>query len=405
MTQNIYDHIIIGGGAAGYFAAINLLEDNSNLKVAILERAGRPLIKLGLTGGGRCNITNGTRDVGDFIKKYPRGGRELRAGLGSFGSDQTMQWFEDHGILLKEESEGRVFPVSDSAAEVVDYFVARAQQLGVDLYLKCVVTDVIPLTEGFEILSSEGSFFSKVVLLASGGMIKPLDWLVNMGHNIIEPIPALFTLAVPISDLLDLGGISATVKLALKGTDFKSEGDLLLTHWGFSGPAVLKLSSFAARWLCHQDYCAELMVDWLPEENEEAIFKLLKVMKNRSPNKKVVGSTILGLSRKLWARFTVRFVSEGSVWGVLSDKILRRWSSMLKRDSYKILGKGAYKQQFVTAGGVSLKEVNLKSMESKIVSGLYFAGEVLDVDALTGGYNLQNAWTTAHLYIKNFKKA
>lgn len=342
------NRIVIGGGAAGYFGAIAKKVASPSSKVILLEGSLKPLSKVRISGGGRCNVTHHCFDPHELVKNYPRGSKELLGPFSRFGPKDTWNWFESRGVPLKIERDGRIFPQSDSSESIIQALQNEANRVGVDVRLGVKVEGV---KEGFVVQTRDGELLADEILLATGS--SPIGHKIasSLGHTIIDPVPSLFTFNVPTSPLLELSGVSVpTVELTLG--KLKRRGPLLITHWGFSGPAVLALSAFGARELASTGYAAELLINWMPEEER--------------------------LPKRLQKALAERGVD-------------------LKRDRYLIEGKSTHKEEFVTAGGVKLSEVNFRTMESRIVKGLFFAGELLDIDAVTGGFNFQAAWTTSYL--------
>ncbi len=361
------DLLVIGGGPAGLFAAITAKDVNPSASVVLLEKSGVLLSKVRISGGGRCNVTHGCFDPASLVGYYPRGNRELLGPFHYFQPQNTVDWFESRGVRLKTEVDGRMFPTSDRSETIVNCLLAEAQDKGVDLRLRQRIQTIVATEEGFEVTLADHSLCCKRLLLATGSSPDGHRWAASLGHSIQSPVPSLFTFNVPDSPLKELSGISVNpVTLHLEGTSFSQTGPLLLTHFGFSGPAILKLSAWAARYLHEKEYRSPLIINWLPQVSEEHIVKQLK----NNPNNP--------------------FHLPKNLWKVLATKCLHA-------DPYLIQGKTTNKEEFVTCGGVALREVDFRTMQSKITPGLFFAGEILDVDGITGGFNFQNAWTTGFL--------
>lgn len=340
-----YDTLIIGGGAAGFFAAINLKEKAPDQKIAILEKTLQPLAKVRISGGGRCNVTNSCFEPKKLIENYPRGNPEMLGPFTRFGPEETVAWFESRGVTLKIEPDGRMFPVTDSSQTIIDCLMGEAKRLNVELRLGASVQKIEP---GFKVHLKDKELTAKNLVLATGSGKWGWECAKSLGHTIVEPVPSLFTFNCPSSPLLDLSGVAVEKgRVSIVGTPFTFEGPILLTHWGFSGPAVLKLSAFAARYLESRGYQAEIEVDWQPDPAFSVPKRLLK----------------------------------------------RLTPDTLHKSRYTLNGKTTFKYEFTTAGGIDLKEVNFKRMESKVTPGLFFAGEILNIDGITGGFNFQNAWT------------
>lgn len=390
--------IVIGGGAAGFFGAIACAEANPSNEVFLLEKARQVLSKVRISGGGRCNVTHSCFDPALLIQNYPRGGKALRGPFSRFQPRNTIEWFESRGVFLKTESDGRMFPITDSSETIIQCLLSEAAKVSVQLKTECGVETIEKLENGFVIHLSKGeSLTCDRLLLATGSSPKAYQWIESLGHKIEPPVPSLFTFNVPDSPLLDLSGVSLPrVNLEIEEIGLKQTGPLLITHWGFSGPAVLKLSAWGARLLHDRQYQALLRIDWIPDVSYEGVLKNLQNTKDIVPQKLVVNEVLFDLPKNLWKRF-VSFaeIPESLTWVNFSKKQMLALSDILKRSEFQIKGKSTFKEEFVTCGGVCLDEVNFKTMESRVCPGLYFAGEVLDIDGVTGGFNFQNAWTTS----------
>jgi predicted Rossmann fold flavoprotein len=416
------DLLIIGGGAAGYFAAIASVETAAKQrgklpKVLIIEKAGKPLGKVLISGGGRCNVTHACFDPVRLVENYPRGGPALRSLFARFQPKDTIAWFEQHGVRLKTEADGRIFPTTDQSETVVRCLMDTAKHFGVQLLTQTRV-------EAIERQDETGDSFtvrlkrqkdgktetlrSQRILLATGGDPGGQALARSLGHTIIPPVPSLFTFTIRDDRLSGLAGVtiqSARVKLLSNESQrsqplgFEQEGPVLITHWGLSGPAVLRLSAWGARWLFDRQYRSNLEVNWLGSQSQDATLEELLAYKQnraRASQKAMNHPPFPGLPIRLWKRLTAAAgIAEEYNWGDLSKTALQRLTDELTRGQYQVQGKGAFKEEFVTCGGIPLDEVNLRTMESKLLPGIYFAGEVLNVDGLTGGFNFQNAWTTA----------
>jgi len=392
------DVIIIGGGAAGIFAAINIGANNPNLKVVVLEKTTKLLSKVKVSGGGRCNVTHACFDPKELVKFYPRGEKELLGPFHQFQPGDTIAWFADRGVELKIEDDGRMFPVTNDSQTIIDCFLKEIEKYNIDIRYQSAVEYISHSENGFELQLQNGALACDNLIVATGGFHKAegYGFMKNLKHTIIPPNPSLFTFNLPKNDLLILQGLVANVEIKILGSKFIEQGPLLVTHWGVSGPAVLKLSSWAARLLNEKNYEFDFMVNWLPNHSEESLKDLFASYKQNFGNKKVMNQFELEIPKKLKLFLLQKSgISTELKWAEVNKKQLNRLTQLLTADIYPSKGKTTFKQEFVSCGGVQLNEVNFKTMESKQVPNLYFAGEVLNVDALTGGFNFQNAWTTS----------
>jgi len=396
---------IIGGGAAGFFAAITCAQENPNLQVLLFEKTSKLLAKVRISGGGRCNVTHHCFNPSQLIQYYPRGGKFLKAGFKLFGAADTVDWFQQRGVKLKTEADGRMFPVSNDSASVVNCLINQAQQAKVQIKTNLAVLAIKPLAEvntGFMLTLSNGEILTVAkVLISSGGNPKyeNYQWLTQMGHQVIAPVPSLFTFNVPQSPLKELQGISVTpAKVKIAGQALENEGPLLVTHWGFSGPAVLKLSAWAARTLHDLDYQFQILINWVPEFTEESLRIALANYRQKYPKRLIASHQLFNLPQRLWkALVSLAEITEQTIWASLPAKNQNKLVEQLLRAPFEVKGKTTFKDEFVTCGGIDLKEINPTTMESKLHPGLYFAGEVLDIDGVTGGFNFQAAWTAGYL--------
>jgi predicted Rossmann fold flavoprotein len=398
------DVAIIGGGAAGYFSAISVKENFPDADVVILEKTRHPLAKVKISGGGRCNVTNGNTSLSKLASAYPRGKSLMKRALRTFSTSHTMEWFESRGVPLFIQDDMRVFPVSQDSSSIVDCLLDQAEAQGI----------ICEFWSGIETISQKGkqlelSFsrqdllprsFDKVII-ASGGTPRSesLEWLRKLGHEIVEPVPSLFTFNMPDEAIVELTGIAVDpVLVSIPGTSLKTRGPLLITHWGFSGPAILKLSAFGARIFNEKDYNFDIRVNWLDQTNHELVLDHLNDVMTEHARKLLPNIRPFGLPDRLW-----RYLLNKSGlpltkrWSELGKKGLNKLVTVLTNDSFLVSGKTGFKDEFVTCGGVSLDSIDGKSMQSKVCENLYFAGEVLDIDGITGGYNFQAAWTTAFI--------
>lgn len=389
MTQNdpndTQTTVVIGGGAAGFFGAIACAEAHPEQRVILLEKAKQWLSKVRISGGGRCNVTHACFDPAHLVRHYPRGDKALRGPFTRFQPLDTIAWFESRGVALKVENDGRMFPTTDNSETIIQCLLQSAQKAKVELRQGCGVKEITP---GFELLLSTGEeLHCDRILLATGSQPAGLALAEQLGHTIQPLVPSLFTCNIPDSPLSDLAGISVNGRIGIGGTSFVQEGPILITHWGFSGPAVLRLSAWAARLFHEKSYEAEIWIEWSsPQWDDIKRIHGTKLLKNFGPE---------GLPKSLWQRFLLLENIDGELrWAGISKEQLSKLSRRLQRDTYLMSGKTTYKQEFVTCGGITLDEVDFRTMQSRLCPGLFFAGEVLDIDGITGGFNFQNAWTT-----------
>lgn len=384
----MYDLIVIGGGAAGIFAAIHAKKANSDAKVLVLEKSAVLLSKVRVSGGGRCNVTHSCFDPSLLIQNYPRGGAELRGPFHRFQPRDTIEWFESRGVPLKAEADGRIFPVSDSSQTIIDCLLKEASQLGVEILLRQRIEKIEKIEGGFQV----GPYPTRNLLLATGSSSEGHAWASQLGHTIQPSVPSLFTFNVPTSPLKELSGISIPLaELKIVGTSLVQKGPLLITHFGFSGPAALKLSAWGARILHEKGYRVPLSINWLPEVKD--VLSILIELKRTSPQKILLAENPFHFPKNLWKAL----LNDERRLNDISLKELQALAQKLTADVYQVEGKTTHKEEFVTCGGITLKEVQFKTMESKICPGLYFAGEILDIDGVTGGFNFQSAWTTGFI--------
>ncbi|MEL6500198.1 MAG: NAD(P)/FAD-dependent oxidoreductase [Cyanobacteria bacterium J06623_1] len=399
--------IVIGGGAAGFFGAIACSEANPNLCVTLIEAATKPLAKVRISGGGRCNVTHHCFEPARLVENYPRGGKALRGAFSRFQPQDTVQWYQSRGVKLKTEADGRMFPITDSSSTIIDCLMQSAQKAGVDLRTGVGVKTVK------QYLDREGKSYFQVelknervlkcdrLLIATGSNPLGYRWAKNLGHKVESAVPSLFTFNIKDPRLQGLAGVSvgnAQLKLGTGKNRLEQTGALLITHWGISGPGVLKLSAWGARSLFDLKYNSCLQINWLPKYNQEDLKEILSALKQTNPQKKIVNYCPVELPKRLWqSLISYAGIKPDKVWSEISKKELNKLVSEIAQGQYEVKGKGVFKDEFVTCGGVSLKEVNFKTMESKKCPGLYFAGEILDIDGVTGGFNFQSAWTTSWL--------
>jgi hypothetical protein len=402
LTDPILQIIVIGGGAAGFFGAIACANANPNVRVTLLEAARQPLAKVRISGGGRCNVTHHCFDAVRLVQNYPRGGKALRGAFTRFQPKDTIAWFEARGVRLKTESDGRMFPVTDDSETIVNCLLQAAKNVGIKLRTGVSVVDVRKQEKPrkFEVELKNGEILKcDRLLIATGSNRFGYHWAKNLGHTIEPPVPSLFTFNIKDPRLQNLAGISVDnvrVRLLETGqTKLEQTGALLITHWGVSGPAILKLSAWGARILHDNNYTLPLQINWLPQYNQETLRQYLSEIKIEISKKKIFSYCPVDLPKRLWQNL-INFlnIDQHKSWAELGKKELNQLVQELIQGRYQITGKGVFKEEFVTCGGVNLKEINFKTMESKICLGLYFAGEILDIDGVTGGFNFQSAWTT-----------
>ncbi|MFL9831263.1 NAD(P)/FAD-dependent oxidoreductase [Flavobacterium sp. ST-87] len=401
MNQN-FDIIIVGGGAAGFFTAINIVEKKPTLKVAILERAAEVLQKVRISGGGRCNVTHACFEPNELVKFYPRGEKELRGPFHQFCSGDTIEWFEKHGVELKIEEDGRMFPVSNSSQTIIDCFLNATKKLGISVLTVQRVQSIFnPEISGenlWKIETQNESYLTEKLIMATGSNPKIWDLLQTYGHAIINPVPSLFTFNIKDSRIKELPGVSAQVSVKVKDTKLTSTGPLLITHWGMSGPAILKLSAWGARILHDKNYQFSIFVNWLNDVDTKEAEQLLKDLKQNQAKKLVAKKSPFELTNRLWESLVLASgISIETKWADLSKVQIQNLAGQLTNASFQVNGKSTFKDEFVTAGGIDLKEINFKTMESKLHRNLYFAGEIVNIDAITGGFNFQNAWTSGFI--------
>ena len=387
--------VIIGGGAAGFFAAINAAELNPELEVIILEGSNDVLQKVKVSGGGRCNVTNACFTPSELVEFYPRGKKELRGPFHQFMTGDTMEWFENRGVPLKIEDDNRIFPESNSSQTIINCFLESAENAGVKVLKSTRVTAIEGAEEKYKITTEKNSFEADYLLVASGSNSKVWSMVEGFGHKIIQPVPSLFTFNIKNTILQDIPGISvpkATVKVL--NSKLEEQGPLLITHWGLSGPGILKLSAWGALELSNKGYQFEIEVNWLSKKTELVLDYLKSQKKKQSKKQVILRSIFEEISKRFWVKFVVAAnISESSQWAQLSNKQLEDLANQLTKCKFQVNGKSTFKEEFVTAGGIDLKEINFKRFESKLHKNLFFAGEVLNIDAITGGFNFQNAWT------------
>ena len=391
--------IIIGGGAAGYFTAINAKENNPDLDITILEKGKDVLQKVKISGGGRCNVTHACFIPKELCEFYPRGKKELLGPFHQFMTGDTFEWFDDRGVPLKIEDDNRVFPEANTSQAIIDCFQNAVDRLNIKVLTNCGVNEVYQQDDVWIINTKRETFKADKVVFAAGSSKKVWELCKTLNHSIIEPVPSLFTFNINDKRLLDLLGTSvpnATVKIV--NTKLEASGPLLITHWGMSGPAVLKLSAFGARILADKNYQYNVEVNWLSRQTDK-VFNVLLNLKKKEPRKTVIlKSPFSEISKRLWERFVLfSEIKATQNWADVKNNQLEKLANELTKGIYNANGRTTFKDEFVTAGGIDLKEINFKRFESKLHKNLFFVGEILNIDAVTGGFNFQNAWTSGYI--------
>lgn len=395
---------IIGGGAAGFFAAIAAKENYKKAEVTIFEKSQKLLSKVKISGGGRCNVTNGCTSIKTLSLAYPRGEKKLKNAFKIFHNRDAMEWFESRGVPLVTQEDGCVFPVSQNSQSIIDCFLKEANRLNIKIVQGQGVQAIKALEEQLELhfikAQHPAQIFDKVIVATGGSpKRKGLAWLEALNHKIADPVPSLFTFNMPAESITKLMGIVVEkTMVSIQGTKLKADGPLLITHWGMSGPAILKLSAFGARILSEFAYEFKVQVNWANKQNNELVIEDLKNIIEKYPKKFLSNIRPYFLPERLWHFLLEKSaLSPNKKWEELGKKGMNKLVSLLTNDTYNVKGKTTFKEEFVTCGGVSLDSVNFKNMESRLCKNLYFAGEVLDIDGITGGYNFQSAWTTAFI--------
>ena len=397
MNQN-FDILIVGGGAAGFFTAINLVEKNPKLKVAILERGQEVLTKVRISGGGRCNVTHACFVPNDLVKFYPRGEKELRGPFHQFCSGDTIEWFEKHGVELKIEDDGRMFPVSNSSQTIIDCFINATNKLGIQILTGQSVQSIFKASGYWKVETNHETFACQKLIMTTGSNPKIWEMLSTIGHTIVHAVPSLFTFNIKDARIKELMGVSAMATVKVKDTKLTATGPLLITHWGMSGPGILRLSAWGARILADKNYQFTIQVNWLNELTFEEVSTILKDLKLEHSKKAVSKKSPFEFPNRLWESLVLASgISEEVKWADLNKNQLQNLAIQLTNGEFQVNGKSTFKEEFVTAGGIDLKEINFKTMESKLHENLFFAGEIVNIDAITGGFNFQNAWTSGFI--------
>ena len=392
---------IIGGGAAGFFAALSCKQHHPNARVTLYEKTGKLLAKVKVSGGGRCNVTHACFTTSQLTKHYPRGGKSLKKPFAHFGPQDTVDWFQQRGVALHTEADGRMFPVTNQSQTIIDCLIQEAQRLTIAVCTHAPVHALRYDGSQYHLEVDGRTITADRVIVATGGSPKRsgLDWLAALGHTIQPPVPSLFTFNMPQEAITNFPGLSVEHALVrIPGSKLSSEGPLLITHWGLSGPAILKLSAWGARELSERDYQFSVQVNWLGRANEEVVRTELLGLLPEIGKRKVANKNPFGLPQRLWLYLLDRArVNSDRPWAEVSKKARNALLHTLLNDTYAVSGKTTFKEEFVTCGGVSLSDVDMRTMESRVCPGLYFAGEVLDIDGVTGGFNFQAAWSTGFI--------
>jgi predicted Rossmann fold flavoprotein len=397
-----FDLVVIGGGAAGFFGAIQAAEMKKGLKVLILEKSSKLLAKVRISGGGRCNVTHSCFEPIALAHHYPRGEKPLKNLFQVFQAKETVAWFASKGVQLKTEEDGRMFPVTNSSETIIECFIEQSKRLNIKIETGKGVTSIESNVDQFKITCQSGEIIpARKILIATGGNLnrQGYEWMSNLQHNIIDPIPSLFTFNDTEKKFNDLMGVAVpAAEVRIAGTKFSQTGPVLITHWGLSGPSVIKLSAWAATYLHGKNYQFTALVSWIGTVKEETLRTQLAEQKSKRGKQKVISNPLFSLPQRLWIRICeLSEVEETKIWAELPQKSINKLVEFLIRCPFNIKGKTTFKEEFVTCGGIDVSEINLETMESKKVKNLFFAGEVLNIDGETGGFNFQAAWTTAYV--------
>lgn len=419
IDRNAKTLIVIGGGAAGFFCAVNAARMNTSLKVIVIEKSNKLLSKVKVSGGGRCNVTHACFDITELVKRYPRGQNFLKKSFHWFNTKDTINWFEERGVQLKTEADGRMFPVTDNSQTIIECLIKEANKYGVTILMNRNVQNIeirnsnekvrngktSSKNKRFKIYFSDFDFIdSDFICIATGGYPKSsqFDWLRKLGHTIEEPVPSLFTFNMPGNPVTELMGVSvekAIVKII--GSKLNAEGPLLITHWGMSGPAVLKLSAWGARELAERNYHFSILINWLHNYTEQTLKEGWPKLRNEFAAQKIGNKNPFKLPNRLWLYFLKSAgIDEQKNWSELLAKEQNKLIRLLTAQTFEVKGKTTFKEEFVTSGGIKLSEIDPNTMQSKKLENLFFAGEVMNIDGITGGYNFQNAWTSGYIAAK-----
>ena len=401
--------IIIGGGAAGFFCAVNAARINPSLKIIILEKSSKLLSKVRVSGGGRCNVTHACFDIQEIIKKYPRGSNFVKKSFHQFFTTDTIEWFKQRNVELKIENDGRMFPTTNSSQTIIDCLLKEVNKYGIEIRMNTEVKKLSMVNGEWSIQTADSQqLIANFICIACGGYPKSLmfDWLKNIGHSIEEPVPSLFTFNLVNNDINKLMGVSVSdVQVKINGSKLVERGPILITHWGFSGPVVLRLSAWGARELAINNYHFTILINWIPEFNEQSLREKLNELRIENASQKIINKNIFGLPQRLWEYLISQSrINENMRWADLPSKEQNLLIKNVVANEFEVKGKTTFKEEFVTAGGIKLSEIDANTMQSKVVPNLFFAGEIMDVDGITGGFNFQHAWTSGFIAAKSISE-
>ena len=406
--------IVIGGGAAGFFCAVNAASTNPDLQVCIVEKSNKLLSKVRISGGGRCNVTHACFSISEMIKNYPRGDKFLKQAFHHFFTNDTIDWFQKRNVKLKTETDGRMFPESNSSESIINCLLNEANKYRIEILMNREVLKIDKISseesgQFFKLIFKDGSvLIAEFICVACGGYAKidQYKWIANLGHGFENPVPSLFSFNIPDNSIVKLMGISLkNVKVKINETKLSLNGSILITHWGFSGPVILKLSSFAARMLANTQYNFSISINWISDYNENSLLEKFKLLRHELASGKMSNKNPFIVPQRLWDyHLQLCGINEDVRWADLPSKQQNILVKQLCAQQFRVKGKTTFKEEFVTAGGVNLSEINANTMESKIVDNLFFAGEILNVDGITGGFNFQHAWTSGWLAANGISK-
>ncbi len=400
--------IVIGGGAAGFFCAVNAARMHPDMKVTIIEKTGKLLSKVRVSGGGRCNVTHACFSIPGILKRYPRGANFVKKAFHQFFTADTVEWFKQRSVDLKTESDGRIFPVTDSSATIINCLLKEADNYNVEIKMNRDVVSLMSEGNQWKVQLSDGEeYTADRVCIACGGYPKEImfEWLKKTGHTIEAPVPSLFTFNIPENKITQLMGVSTPAVIKIIGSKLQEEGSVLITHWGLSGPAVLKLSAQGARVLHNVNYSFSININWCPDYNDQQLRQKIVELRQTAASQFIMGKNKFQMPQRLWEYLcTISGVRDNNRWADLPTNVQNKLIVNLLGQVLEVRGKTTFKEEFVTAGGISLNEVDPNTMQSRIAPGLFFAGEILDVDGVTGGFNFQHAWTSGWIAASHLKE-